>query len=524
MAVGLAQEAMGLLCSSRRLAAFSFLVAVRLSNADDDPSLDGDAGQFMDECGGAFSSALGDVRDPSMKATGELLMKCAAMSSMLIAPPAGFVVGGGVMVAAGLMQAYGGGEAEPSVANAMDLIGQKFKEVNLKLAVLQSSVNDLKTMMQKVQRDVGTLFEDIHLGALDMQTIDGVYMELMGRIYAAKGSPALAADARQYAEEQRDRLSEEVFETFDPSNIAKYLQRLLEDTQGDGGSVDVSVPALVYQQVLATRLKLFTIEFSASIWKFNGLNANAEKYVHDLYDQVKGYNGTIERMQLPVQHTVPFLEHAHQECKVARSAIGLPRTVGECCCGLRCPRGISCGCPASVPPGQDAARACGVMTTTTTTTTCSVQTGGTCNFLHCNDWRGPVSCVGGSCLCPPGYCAVGGACSTVNCATDTGATCWPWSNCDSSLGPMECRSGRCMCASGYCAIGGTCMPGTGLLAAQAAEQEDGREGASRFSTHRLRALAALAAALSCVAMASVAVLGGRRAARAAGREPLLSAD
>mmetsp|Transcript_61406 Transcript_61406/g.190343 ORF Transcript_61406/g.190343 Transcript_61406/m.190343 type:complete len:519 (+) Transcript_61406:48-1604(+) len=496
--------------------------------------IDGDSGQFTDDCADAMASSMQVVSDPSMRKTGELVMKCASLGAMLLGGPGGTVVGVGLLVAGGLCEAFGGpGEHEATVQDSIDFMAKNFKKVNLKLDELQSSVDQLNGAMEQVRADVGELYLDVHLGAAKLRKINGVYLEFMGRIFAASGngsaSADLAKDAKEYAEKQADKLSDLVFEVFVPSNIDSYLRRLLKDTERDGKYGDLGVVTLAYQQVMATRLKLFTIQLTTSIWITGGYNPLANKYVEDLREQVEGYQQIVEQLQLPINRSVAFLLHSHGTCEVANdlSARGLlPRESLDCCCGLRC-RGGTCTCPKRLPKAGSVAAACGVVTTTTTTTTtkCLTDTGGTCSWLPCHPWRGATTCILGACKCNPGRCAVDGACSSSNCATYIKRSCRWWEPpCPQSPG-VECRDGYCMCSDGFCARDGYCVPSGHTPDAMAALELPGAQLPALTRPAALAGLAALAAlAAAFAALALTAARRSRQAGEALGREPLLAAN
>mmetsp|Transcript_7561 Transcript_7561/g.16447 ORF Transcript_7561/g.16447 Transcript_7561/m.16447 type:complete len:230 (-) Transcript_7561:96-785(-) len=87
---------------------------------------------------------------------------------------------------------------------------------------------------------------------------------------------------------------------------------------------------------------------------------------------------------------------------------------------------------------------------------CVKNTGGSCNWLDCDQSRGPTDCLHGKCKCKAGYCAINGVC-TNSCSHETGGTCRIFS-CKAERGPTDCVHGKCLCKAGYCQIDGTCKP------------------------------------------------------------------
>jgi len=92
------------------------------------------------------------------------------------------------------------------------------------------------------------------------------------------------------------------------------------------------------------------------------------------------------------------------------------------------------------------------------------STGGTCRVRKCSKSRGPTVCQRGQCVCPLGYCAMGGKCfnSLRQCPTATGGTCRV-RGCKGKRGKTTCSKGSCICSPGHCAYKGVCYStfGTG---------------------------------------------------------------
>jgi len=97
----------------------------------------------------------------------------------------------------------------------------------------------------------------------------------------------------------------------------------------------------------------------------------------------------------------------------------------------------------------------------TASSMCDTDTGGSCEEFGCDESRGAVQCVGGRCVCRPGYCARGGFCfpQSGQCVVDTGGSC-NFGHCWYSRGHTKCKSGECLCQEGGCAWKGKCFPVT----------------------------------------------------------------
>jgi len=89
---------------------------------------------------------------------------------------------------------------------------------------------------------------------------------------------------------------------------------------------------------------------------------------------------------------------------------------------------------------------------------CNRDTGGTCRLFPCAESRGHADCIGGQCLCRPGYCSFGGRCMrTASCFKETPGTCHVLS-CKESRGATECVGGHCNCKEDACMNDGVCYP------------------------------------------------------------------
>mmetsp|Transcript_57097 Transcript_57097/g.104907 ORF Transcript_57097/g.104907 Transcript_57097/m.104907 type:complete len:177 (-) Transcript_57097:246-776(-) len=85
--------------------------------------------------------------------------------------------------------------------------------------------------------------------------------------------------------------------------------------------------------------------------------------------------------------------------------------------------------------------------------TCGSYTDGTCRVYSCGPARGPTRCLGGQCICRPGYCSTG---STCECNAATGKNCLV-DACSSTLGPTDCLRHKCECKPGTCSVDGKCF-------------------------------------------------------------------
>mmetsp|Transcript_110234 Transcript_110234/g.310975 ORF Transcript_110234/g.310975 Transcript_110234/m.310975 type:complete len:636 (-) Transcript_110234:39-1946(-) len=424
----------------------------------------GDAGQFTQSLNDMLSTSMSSP-DLNVQQVGGALRSAAPMLSMMLPYPGNLVLGSVAAVAGSALTAVGGGGgAEPTSQDLVDAINSGMHKLGVKFDRLLHGIRQMRLTMQQMERDVSTLYEDLHLGVSKMKKIDSVYMVFMERLNESGFDHASSQDCEEYAISQSDSLAALAFLIFTPANLEDYLARWQHDTALNGGIVDTSSVALALHAFLSARLKLFTIEWSSVLFKHRAVTAEAVGLSTHLKRDTVSYYGVSQGLGLPMNVSTSTLIANHRSCVIAKHAspenldshqLAYVKQTLRCCCMLDCPVGFECPCP------QDASKAHECWdnlppASTTPPLPCHQDTGGTCKILGCDGWRGPVHCSNDKCLCSSGFCAnSGGACSKAGCDSYTGGSCFLFS-CDNTRGATECKDGWCMCAPNFCQKDGRC--------------------------------------------------------------------
>jgi len=444
---------------------------------------------------GDFIQSLKLGKDPDAGEIAGLMTGMAPIIPM-IAPVGApcLIIAGAFCIAGGLLGAFSGEQQAPSTEDIMNAIEKGFRTVNLRLDAIEGALNRLKETMNHIAHDVSTLYKWEVLGEKDLATINAEYTTYMmyASNYEKERRPSELRTLGDFFEhiDVNDALIS--IETFSAGNVEKYLQRLKEEQTKAAHSTDMGFVDLYFQQLVAARFKLFTLRWTALLYKEREVTLNAVSVAAQLADDVKYFHRIAERQGLPMNFSQDAALVAHQHCTTFSSVRhDVERIYGRdvrdaaarCCCVLdntSCAGFLQnrCPCPASGFEKGEALEAClaEMPLTTTTTTTCAQDTGGTCKLLRCHVFRGPTDCVDGRCVCMDGFCVntTEGMCSRTGCQRDTGRLCplGAWAYCNSGelcpsrgLGHMY----HCLCAPDACFQDGACGPAAPALLEASAE-------------------------------------------------------
>eukprot|EP00928_Gymnodinium_smaydae_P080296 TRINITY_DN64014_c0_g1_i1.p1 TRINITY_DN64014_c0_g1~~TRINITY_DN64014_c0_g1_i1.p1 ORF type:complete len:673 (-),score=79.10 TRINITY_DN64014_c0_g1_i1:491-2509(-) len=226
-----------------------------------------------------------------------------------------------LIIAGGLLQKFGGEQGggsdsagvaqKPSDAAIMHKIDEGFKLIKLRLDAMGQ-------ILDRVQREVHSVYRDVHLGEQQLREIDGAYRAFIEKLAAASTDASDLPDAKRYAELQSDKLSAYAI-YFSQENVRRLLQSATSPG-GSGGLLDLPSGALLYRWLLDVRFELFTLQFSAQVFKHGKVDALAARYAHSLHADISGYNVTCTDMELPIAQNASALVAKQLTCATARAA------------------------------------------------------------------------------------------------------------------------------------------------------------------------------------------------------------